>query len=398
MHMDLNKRTIRKILGIIAFAVVLYWVLQNHELMGSLFHSLTRLLSPFTFGASVAFILNVPMRLIEHLLFPQAARNPKKWYAKMRRPASLAVTTVLLLGVIATVMILVIPEMVRSIGTLTERLPESLAAVQVWIQSRLAVYPELAEAIASYSFDLKSIGEMIAEFLKNSAGNLFSSTFSFAASVFSGLVTFILGVVFAYYILAKKELLGGQVHHLMQAYLPAEWVRKILSVTAMASSTFARFITGQCLEAVILGSMFLVTMLIFGFPYAMLISVLIAFTALIPMVGAFIGCIVGIFLIMIVDPIQAFWFLILFLTLQQLEENLIYPRVVGNSVGLPSIWVLFAITIGGSLYGIIGMLVFIPLCSVLYALLRDSVHQRLSQAAPITGILTDSKEVPPDQA
>lgn len=379
--MELNRPTIRKILGIVAFAVILYWGLQNHALLGNVASRLLSLLGPFILGASIAFILNVPMRLIEAHLFPRASSRPKSWPARLRRPLSLLLTTVMVLGVIALVMVLVIPELGNSIGTLTERLPAELAAAQTWIHGRLAVYPELAEAIAAYSFNLTDFGNMIADLLKNSAGSLFSSTFSLAASLFSGLLTLILGIVFAYYILAQKELLGIQFRHVMEAYLPARWTNRILSVTALTSSTFARFITGQCLEAVILGLMFLVSMLVFGFPYAMLISVLVTFTALIPMVGAFIGCVVGIFLILMVNPIQAFWFLVLFLVLQQLEENLIYPRVVGNSVGLPSIWVLFAITIGGSLYGIIGMLVFIPLCSVLYALMRESVHRRLGQTS-----------------
>ncbi len=374
--MELNKSTIRKILWLITFAIVLHWGLQNHQLVGSLVKWLLWLVNPFILGASIAFILNVPMRLIEAHLFP-AAVGPKA--ARARRLVSLSLASILILGIVVLVVILVIPQLTQSIMTLAERLPEELAVLQAWLTGIVADYPDIRDAIATYSFDLEYFGRIVADFLSKGASSFFSSTFSFAASIVNGIVMAILGIVFAYYLLAKKETFGSQARRLLQAFLPPAWARKILSVAALTSHTFARFITGQCLEAVILGLMFLATMLLFGFPYAMLISVLITFTALIPIVGAFIGCFVGMLLIAIINPVLSIWFLILFLVLQQIEENLIYPRVVGNSVGLPAIWVLVAFTVGGKLYGIIGMLVFIPLCSVLYALLREAVHNRLGE-------------------
>jgi predicted PurR-regulated permease PerM len=211
----------------------------------------------------------------------------------------------------------------------------------------------------------------------NSVADIIQSTFSTAFSIFGGMIDFFLGFIFSIYILAEKEKLGSQIRKLMYAYLPEKVVSKILSVCSLSERTFSRFLSGQCLEAFILGSMFFIVMVIFQFPYALLISVLIGFTALIPIFGAFIGCVIGAFLILMVNPLTALLFILMFVILQQIEGNFIYPRVVGGSIGLPSMWVLVAVTVGGSTMGIAGMLIFIPMFSVLYTLLREAVNRRL---------------------
>ena len=216
-------------------------------------------------------------------------------------------------------------------------------------------------------------------FFKNGAGSVLGSTFTVAKSIVSGLATFFIAFVFACYILLQKEKLNIQIRKIMYAYLKEEYVEKALDVCSLTYKTFSSFLTGQCVEAVILGAMFVVTMTVFRLPYAMLVGILIAFTALIPIFGAFIGCVVGAFLILMVAPMKALVFVVLFLVLQQIEGNLIYPRVVGSSVGLPSIWVLAAVSIGGSLMGIVGMLVFIPIVSVVYTLFRNNVYWQLKK-------------------
>lgn len=219
-----------------------------------------------------------------------------------------------------------------------------------------------------------------------------NSTLDLASSIIGGVVGSVVAVVFAAYILLQKERLGRQFRQLLYAYLPEHHADRITEVGTLSYRTFSRFLSGQCLEAVILGCMFFLTMSILRFPYALTISVLITVTALIPIFGAFIGCIVGAFLILTVDPMQALWFVVLFLILQQVEGNLIYPHVVGSSVGLPSIWVLAAVTIGGSVMGIAGMLIFIPLCSVFYTLLRHSILNRLrARKIPQEKILSPKK-------
>ncbi len=238
-------------------------------------------------------------------------------------------------------------------------------------------YPDVANWLQNIELDWKSIVQMV----QNSAGDVLSSTVTAASSVVGAIVNFFLGIVFAFYVLVQKEKLGRQGRKLLYAFLPEKQAEKVLSVCSLSYKTFASFLSGQCLEAVIVGTLFFISMSIFQFPYALIISVLIAFMAFIPIFGAVIGCVIGAFLILMIDPIRAIWFVVLFLVMQQIEGNLIYPHVVGNSVGLPSIWVLAAVTLGGSLMGFAGMLICIPLCSVVYALASKAVNDRLAKKA-----------------
>ena len=238
---------------------------------------------------------------------------------------------------------------------------------------------EIRAWLNNLDVDLDKLLDSVIAFFRNGAGNVLNSTVYAIGSIVNGVTTFVIAFVFACYILLQKEKLGVQVKKVMHAFLKEKWEKRCLKVCTLTSKTFSNFLTGQCLEALILGSMFFVAMSLFKMPYALLVGVLVAFTALIPIFGAFIGCVVGAFLILMVDPLQALFFVIMFLVLQQIEGNLIYPKVVGNSVGLPSIWVLAAVTIGGSLMGVVGMLIFIPLVSVVYTLFRESVYKRLEQ-------------------
>ena len=230
------------------------------------------------------------------------------------------------------------------------------------------------------------------EFMKKGLGSVLSSTVMVASNIIGGVVNLFVAIIFSFYILSQKEKLSDQIKRIMKAYLKVKIYNRIMVVATLAGRNFSSFITGQCMEAVILGSMFVICMAIFGFPYAVLVGVLIAFTALIPIVGAFIGCFVGAFLIMVDDPIKAIWFLVLFIILQQIEGNFIYPHVVGSSVGLPSIWVLAAVTIGGSLMGIVGMLIFIPIVSTFYSLLREDVNKRNLKTIK-KSVKTDTKKI-----
>ena len=295
----------------------------------------------------------------------------------MSRPVSLIVSILLVLGLTAAVMVLVIPQLINSIQTLATSLPEFLVTAQKWIQAQLEAYPELAGLTTSFQIDWQKIGDAVANWLQSGAGSIFDSTYKFATIIFGGVFNAVLALIFAIYILFQKESLSRQARLLLKAFAPEKSVHEIERIAALTNQTFNRFIAGQFIEAIILGLLFLATMSIFGFPYVLLISVLIAFTSLIPMIGALIGCAIGVFMILIVNPIQAFWFLVLFLVLQQIENNVIYPRVVGGSIGLPGIWVLLAVLIGGSLFGVVGILLFIPLCSVLYVLMREYVYKRV---------------------
>lgn len=233
--------------------------------------------------------------------------------------------------------------------------------------------------VNNLEFDWNKIMDTGINFFKNGAGSVVNSTITAAKSIVSGLTTFFIAFVFAIYILLQKEKLGVQAKKVLFAFVRRGRAEATVEVLSLTYNTFSSFLTGQCVEAVILGSMFAVSMTILKLPYALLVGVLIAFTALIPIFGAFVGCGVGAFLIFMVDPMKALIFVVLFLVLQQVEGNLIYPHVVGNSVGLPSIWVLAAVSIGGSLMGVVGMLIFIPIVSVVYALFREIVYLKLKK-------------------
>ncbi|WP_124067928.1 AI-2E family transporter [Clostridium sp. E02] len=370
--MELNDRTIKKIYGLIAFAVLAAVIGFNYRILLVLILRLIGYTTPFLLGAVIAFVLNVPMRRIEKLL-------PVKEKNRFRRPLSLFLTFLFVIGILLVVIFVVLPELFATILSLQNSFPVFFTQMKDGAENLFYRYPEIANQIGQIQIDWKSVMEHILEFLSNGAGNVISSTVSAALSMISGVMTFGIAVVFAIYILLQKEILSRQCNKLMRAFLPDKVNARTLEILQLTSHTFSSFLAGQCMEAVILGSMFFVTLWIFRLPYALLIGVLIAFTALIPLFGAFIGCAIGAFLMLMVTPFDALLFLILFFVLQQLEGNFIYPHVVGNSVGLPSIWVLVAVTLGGSAMGIVGMLIFIPLSSVFYSLLRQTVNRRLLQ-------------------
>ncbi len=376
--MELNKKNIKTLLGMAAAIVLFAWALQNTSRLGELVRYLLGLFSPFLLGMSIAFILSVPLRAIERRLFAHAvdANGRRKGWV---RPVSILITLALVAGVLCVVMFLIIPEIAGSISTLSAAFPAFLGNMQRWAVELSATLPEIGAWLEGLEINWQQLASSVFQFLQNGAGDLLGGAVGVAGAVFSGIVTFFLGFVFSFYILMQKERLARQARQICYAFLPEEKADFAVRVGRMANSTFSSFLSGQCIEAVILGCLFFIAMSIFRLPYAMMVSVLISITSLVPVFGAFIGCFVGTFLILIINPMQALGFLILFLVLQQIEGNLIYPKVVGGSVGLPSIWVLMAVTIGGSTMGLIGMLIFIPLTSVCYSLFREMVYRRLSR-------------------
>lgn len=380
--MELNKENMRKIRWLIAFAVLLYLGIQNLAVVLKYVKLLWGLLLPFVLGGAMAFVLNVPMSFIERHLFGKVReKNNKagKAASKLARPVSLVLSIVFVILLILIVVLVVAPELGTTLVSVVKKVEEDIPLAQKWIADTFNGDSEIVKWASAIEIDPQKILDSIVSVLKNGADNLVSSTITVTMGIVSMAVNFAIGFVFACYMLLQKEKLGKQVLKATYAILPVKVVEYQSHVCTLASKIFASFITGQCIEAVILGSMFFVTMTIGRFPYAMLIGVLISFTALIPVFGGIIGCWVGFFLILMVSPLKAFMFLGLFVILQQIEGNLIYPHVVGNSVGLPAIWVLVAVTLGGNLMGIVGMLIFIPLVSVLYTLFREWVYARLDK-------------------
>ena len=313
------------------------------------------------------------------MLFGKAKGKGNKAALKLARPVSLLLTILLVSGVIFAVMIMIIPELGNTLSSLSNSINVFFPKLQKTIESYMKQDSEVWIWLNSMEVNWEKMMESAVSFFKSGAGVLMNSTFSAAKSIVSGVTVFVIAFVFSCYILVQKNRLGIQVEKVLYAYQPKGRVEKILRICSLTYKTFSSFLAGQCVEAVILGAMFVATMWVIRLPYALLIGVLIAFTALIPVFGAVVGCLLGAFLILMVDPMKALVFVIMFLILQQIEENLIYPRVVGSSVGLPSIWVLVAVTVGGSVMGVVGMLIFIPLVSVLYTLFRENVYKKLRE-------------------
>lgn len=375
--MEWKKENLRGLLLVVCGGIAFYSLLQNLPAVAMAVGWLLGILAPFLLGGAMAFVLNVPMRAIERHLFPV---RPGRRVKKGRRPLALLITLLAVIGVLVLASSVIGPGIAEAVRSLAAQVPA--AAERLWEQvSRLEQYlPMLESLLADWNMeDWKNITQKVAELLQTWGGGIVSSGSMVIGGVVSGVSTFVIALIFSFYILLQKEKLGRQGRQVLYALLPERRADRTLEILRLSSRTFSSFLSGQCLEACILGTLFVVSMTIFRMPYALLVGVLIALTALIPIVGAFIGCAVGALLIAIADPWKALGFVVLFLVLQQVEGNLIYPHVVGSSVGLPSIWVLAAVTLGGKLMGIVGMLLFIPLCSVLYALFRDYVKTRLGQ-------------------
>ncbi|MCB7127666.1 MAG: AI-2E family transporter [Lachnospiraceae bacterium] len=376
--MDLSKMSIKKIRELIVFTALLVVALWKFDVVLGVLKTIWDIIFPFVLGGAIAFLTNVPMSFLEKKIF-ENVKKKNKIVRKLKRPISLILTIVLVVGVIALVMFGVIPQLTRTMGTLVTSINDFIPQMQSWIGEFFHNNQEIMNLVDQIEFDPDQAIKWGISLLGNGAGNMMNTTMSAVGSIVSGVATFFIAFSFACYILFQKENLHIQIRKVFFAFLPRQKADTFLKVCSLTYRTFANFLAGQCLEAVILGSMFVVTLSILRMPYALLIGILIAFTALIPIFGAFIGCAVGSFLIFMVNPQQAILFVIVFLVLQQIEGNLIYPHVVGESVGLPSIWVLAAVTIGGNLMGIVGMLVFIPLLSVLYTIFREFVYLRLKK-------------------
>ena len=397
--MEFQKKTVWTVAAA-AFAVLAgYWCLQNLTLLGAALRWLLRLAAPFLLGCAMAFILNVPMRAVERRM------GGGRRTAKLRRPVAFLLTLALMAGVLALASLVIVPNLGEAVASVSlqaqaffTRLPELLTA----LEDRL---PELRAAFQGLDVEWTTLSAKALELLQDFGASLLNSGvggvlggISIVGSVVSGIGTFFIGLVFAVYLLLQKEKLGRQVRQILYALLPERAADRVLSVADLAGRTFSSFLSGQCLEAVILGSLFVVIMPLFHMPYAVLVGVTVSLTALIPIVGAFIGCAVGALLILLVNPVQALVFIALFLVIQQIEGNFIYPHVVGSSVGLPSIWVLVAVILGGKLMGVVGMLAFIPLCSVLYALFRQYVKDRLAEKKISPAKLRPQEPPPPAPA
>lgn len=372
--MNNRYKILRSVFLGVGGCIVLFWLLFNTDRVEKFFDFFKTLFAPFALGAGLAFIINVPMRAIENRLL----RIQKK---TLRRVIAVVLTFIAVALVLFLVVQLLLPQLVTTVETLIQKMPGFASRVWNNIHDYLEANPEILEWVETNTdfeqMDWMSYVEKIVAWFSDKISGIVGGTFSAIGTVFSGVFNGVISFVFALYCLFRKEILARQGRRLLYAFLPEHFCDETIRIFRLTSSTFSNFISGQCLEAVILGAMFAVSMLIFRMPYVPLVSVLVAITALVPIVGAFVGCGLGAFFILVDDPIKAVWFVVMFLVIQQIEGNVVYPKVVGSSVGLPGMWVLLAVALGGKLMGVAGMFVMIPVVSVVYTLLREITDKRL---------------------
>lgn len=383
--MELSKKTMQRLALLITFTLLLYWALTHTARFMELVSTALALVTPFLLGACIAYVLGILLRALERgydRLFTG------KHAAQLRRGVCIVLSLVLVVGVMLAVILLIVPELEQTAATLRAMSPVYWSKIIEWVDALYGLAAEYELELPALRIDPAGITAAVRSFLAENAHGFVDQTVSGISSVVGAVVNLVLALVFALYLLAQKETLSRQANAVLNAFLPARTAQRIRAFLTLADQTFTSFVTGQLTEAVIIGSLCFIGMLVLKMPYAAAISVLIGFTALIPVFGAFIGTAVGAVLILVDTPIKAVWFMLFIIVLQQLEGDFIYPRVVGKSVGLPGIWVLVAVTIGGAAFGILGMLFAVPITSIAYTMLRRETECRLGS--------TPAETAPPD--
>lgn len=372
--MELNKKNIKRILLLVACAIILYWGLNNLSTLGKLLGSFFSLFSPLLIGVGIAYVMNLLLKAIERLWDMALKKAPELWRVKLKRPICLTATMLLFLGIIFAIFFILIPRLEEAGSTLIANVPGYITQIQNWWGSLVDFAAGHGVTLPELSMNVEDATKFISKILSSDSSNVVNTTIDITTSILGALVNILLALVFSVYMLAQKETLISQSRRLLLAALPRKAGQRTMHILKLTNNAFSSFVTGQVTEAFILGSLCCIGMLILRLPYALPVSVIISFTSLIPIFGAWIGAATGAFLIVFVSPIKALTFLIFLLILQQVEGNLIYPKVVGKSVGLPGLWVLAAVTIGGGIFGMLGMLLGVPICSVIYALVQDFIR------------------------
>ena len=374
MHID--KKMMRRLFALVACSIVFAWLVLDSDRASMLFKNIWGMISPFVIGSAIAFVFNVPMRAIEHQL--EGIRKPG-----VRRLFSILLTIAALALLVTFAVELLVPQVRMTIQTLSQQIPafveNTAAKLVVFMDENPEIKAMVLETLHLESIEWSSFLKQMLTMFKDGVSSVMGGAVNVIGNVAGAVVNLVISIVFALYAVSRKEILARQGRRILYSFLSEHRADEVIRVFRLTNVTFSNFISGQCLEAVILGCLFAVVMAILKMPYIPLVSVVIAITALIPVVGAFVGCIVGAFFILVNDPVQALSFVVMFLVLQQIEGNVIYPRVVGTSIGLPGMWVLVAVTIGGELMGVGGMLLMIPLASVCYTLAREITDKRLAE-------------------
>lgn len=350
----------------ILFLCINYWSVAGH-IISVFFSSMT----PILMGCAFAYLVNILMCSFERRYFP---KSKKEIVAKSRRPVCMIVSIVSVLGVVVLLIWMIIPELINCIETFVGTLPDLVRYISKNEYVKMLVSPETLDSLKNMEWE--SYMEKIGSFLFSGVGGAVNTVAELASSVVSVAVTVAFGVIFAFYFLTGKERMIGQCKRVMNVLLKDKMYSRIMHYLKVFDECFHGYIAGKMIDAVILGGMCMIIMFICRLPYAVMIGTLIGFTALIPVVGAYAGAIVGALMILTESPMKALLFLVVIIVVQMIEGNVIYPKIMGNSLGLPGIWVLAAVTLGGSLFGILGMLIGVPIFAGIYKIAGESIRKR----------------------
>lgn len=380
--MNGSKKDILNICKVISFGIILYWALQNLGVIGIAFKGLATILSPFIWGGALAFIINIPMTIFENKVFK--SRKKKKAQvekiSKLKRVISIILSIAIITAILIGVIFLVIPELINVISNLVQiHLPKLFLQARDITNQAIVDYPQISDALRSLQSNLENISSELIKELTTLGTSIVTSSFGVITSVVSGIFKVVIAIIFAFYILMSKEKLTKNLRKMTYAFFEEKRADRICEIASLSRESFYNFITGQLMECIILGILVAIGMMILRLPYSATIGTVVAITAFIPIVGALIGGVIGAILILPISLKQAIIFVIFFIILQQTENNIIYPRVVGSRVGVPGILVLLAVSIGGALGGAVGMIICLPITSVLYTLLRASTNRRLKE-------------------
>ena len=369
--MSVNRMK-RKFL-IVGFAIVLAWTLCNITKVYTILTQILSVLSPFILGLCIAFIMNLTLRSLEQNWSRLSGKKKSSRLEKIKRPVCLLVSFLILFGAILIIFCVLVPELKKTFYVISDILPTAVKNTQSWWSELSLFFEQYGIILPSVQFDSNNVMDAVNRFFTHNGGYVFDRTMGITISIISILLDVVLALVFSVYLLAQKERVGQSAKKLLYVILKTNYADRVLHLLSLTETIFAKYIRAQIIEALIIGVLCFVGMSVIGLPYALVISVVISFTALIPIFGAWAGACIGTFLIVFAEPAKAVWFIVFIFLLQQIESNLIYPKIIGSSIGLPGLWVLVAVTIGGSTLGVLGMLFAVPTFSVIYTIVSEYV-------------------------
>lgn len=375
----MSKQRMKRIIGLFALAAVLFVAAQNIKSIFDAINTFLAVITPIVTGGCLAFVINVPMRFFERTLKWKLGFNKHKVTNAMARPLSLIISLLIIGFVLFMVLGIIMPEVANTILAISNNVPTYANNLIEWSKNLFNTYPQIAEPLQILQIDWKEIGNTLFKILQSSAQSLLGSTVVIASNVVGGIITAFLSLVLSIYILFQKDKINYHFNRALQAFLPIKYAKQVIRISTLTGKIFSSFLAGQCIEACILGFLVFIGMSIFGFPYALMVSVLIAVLSFIPMFGVYVGAVTGAVLIAFQNPISGILFFVMFVVIQQIEGNLIYPHVVGGSVGVSPIIVLVAIIIGGGMFGFVGMIVCVPISAVLCALYKELISDRMKK-------------------